>query len=405
MGLVYAAVNRPAQQNSAGPEPSPPWGRALPLLITRLLANLGLRFPYTFGSAIARGLGVDLEAVTRILGLRELGGLASPLAGRWSDRGHLARVATVSGVVAGLSLAAAATGGVWMFGVAVAVGGIATFSLYVAQNSWIGHAIPIQRRARMFGIIETAWAGAFLLGVPVVGWLISAWGWRAAFWGVGPALAIASVWSGRRLSIDIDLPEVDPDQSTSKSVRVPHRHAIAAFVFAQPMAQMLVFAIYGDWFETRLGLSLAGIGVATAAVGIAELVGTLATIGISDRFGPARVGWITLGLAACPMAALGWVGTRPVVGVCVVVAIAVLIECSFVSVLPVLTEIDPQRRAAAIARMTVVITVSRALGAPLAGTIYTDRGISSIGWGGAAMCILGAAALILGTSRRWGRSA
>src|SRR5690349_19573620 len=60
----------------------------VPIIAARLGGNILIRFPYTFGTAISRGLGIDIDTLTAILGVRELGGLAAPAIGHVADRGH-----------------------------------------------------------------------------------------------------------------------------------------------------------------------------------------------------------------------------------------------------------------------------------------------------------------------------
>src|SRR5689334_2527376 len=87
-------------------------------VVTKLLGNLFIRFPYVFITKISEGLGVPIKTLTWVFGARELGGLAAPQAGRWVDRGHARRVIAFGGLVCGAACAAAASP--W-FGVFVVV--------------------------------------------------------------------------------------------------------------------------------------------------------------------------------------------------------------------------------------------------------------------------------------------
>lgn len=390
----------------------------------RFLAQLYLRFPYVFLTSISRGLGVDLETLTLVLGLRELSGVASPAVGAVVDRGHLRRTLLVAGVVAGTACAAAAVGGPWWFAATMVVGGLAKVSIDLAQNAWMGHALPLDRRSRLIGWVEASWAMSFLLGVPVLAWCIDTWGWRAAFWVTGPALALASVLTttGRSAPTEVGLlpgaPDhrdgtdphdgADPHDGTRVEVvhraaprhRVPQAWAVMVFVFTQPMAQMLVFAVNGDWFATGLGLSTTEIGTVAVALGVAELLGTLATVALAVRLGQARCGTWALALTVPALLLLPFVADRTVAGVVTMFVFTATLEFSFVSVLPLITELDPERRGRAMSRAMVVITVARAAGSPIAGWIYVHGGIGSIGVCAAAVSALGAVALALGSRER-----
>jgi len=368
----------------------------------RFLANLYLRFPYVFVTSIARGLGVDLETLTLVLGLRELSGAASPAVGAVVDRGHVRRTLLLAGVVGGAACTAAVFGGIVGFAVAMVVGGLAKFAIDVAQNAWMGHAVPLARRGRVMGWVEASWAASFLVGIPVLAWCIDTWGWRSAFWVTGPAIALASVaaTTGRTAPSESVAahPPLDslPTMGTHHPHRVPARWAVLAFVAAQPMVQMLVFAVNGDWFAEGLGLSNPEIGAVAVALGVAELVGTLLTVAVAPRLGQERSGRWAFALVVPTLAVLPLVDEHATAGIVTMFVMVVALEFAFVAVLPLVTESEPARRGRAMSRAMVVMTVSRAVGSPVAGWIYVRGGIGTIGLVAAAVAAVGTGALALG---------
>jgi predicted MFS family arabinose efflux permease len=154
---------------------------------------------------------------------------------------------------------------------------------------------------------------------------------------------------------------------------------VMVFAALQPFAQMMVFAVVGDWFVTSLGMSITGLGLNTMLLGLAELTGTGLAALFSDRVGKRRtaMGGLMLGL---PLAAiLGFTGGNAVVGVSVLLLMDVGIELAFVAVLPLITELDPDARASAIGLAMAVITLSRATSSIVAGVVYVNFGMEVIG--------------------------
>ncbi|MFN8053143.1 MAG: MFS transporter [Acidimicrobiales bacterium] len=349
--------------------------------LTRLVGNLFVRFPYVFIDQIARGLGVEVRTLTYVFGARELGGLVSPTAGRWVDRGHTGRVLALGGLLAGVSCLIAATSWFPLFVVVMIVGGAAKVSIDLAQNAWIGHEVPLRERGRVIGVIEATWAGAFLAGVPALGWAVDRWGWQAAFVVTGPLLTLAAVGSGAGLRDHVH-PVVDEDAAAAHHVTIDARPdrvttAVWVFCFMQPMAQMLIFAVYATWFRNEVGLDTARISVITALLGVAELVGTVVTVWSTDRFGPIRCGMWGMALTIAPMLGVVAVGPSEVPAAALLIAMAIAIEFAFVSVLPVVSELDVTSRGKAVARVFVLIMVSRALGSAIAGTVYDLGGFDA----------------------------
>lgn len=357
------------------------WPTIAGFAATRLLGNLFVRFPYVFIDQIARGLGVEVRTLTFVFGARELGGLVSPQAGRWVDRGHTGRVVAFGGLLAGLSCLAAATSWFPLFVVVMILGGAAKVSVDLAQNAWVGHEVPLTARGRVIGVIEATWAGAFLAGVPALGWAVDRWGWQAAFVVTGPLLALLAMGSGARLR-DHAHTDDEPDVVAHHDVTIDARPdrvttAVWVFCFMQPMAQMLIFAVYATWFRNELHLSNSKISVITALLGVAELVGTVVTVLTTDRLGPIRCGMWGMALTIAPMLGVVVVGSSAAPAAALLIAMAMAIEFAFVSVLPVVSELDVANRGKAVARVFVLIMVSRALGSAIAGTVYDLGGFDA----------------------------
>lgn len=348
---------------------------------SRLLANAVIRIPYVFLAAFSSGLALPVPAMTAILGLRELGGVASLGIGRWADHGNERRSVVACGFAAGLTtLAAGFFTGPTAFAIVMAGNGVFLFGAGAAQSSWVAHRVAFGRRSRVLGITELTWGGAFLLGAPLCAWLIEVGGWRLPFRVLGVALLIGAAVLWHTLEPDATPDRRDAPTPWRALLRTGRRSwGVVGFNVAQPFSQMLVFAVAGDWFVEHLGMSLSGLGANTVLVGAGEILGTLGTVAFADRIGPARAGILGMALVVPTTAALGLVGGNAALGVALLVVTAVGMEFGFVSAFPLLTEIAPDSRAAAIGGGIALMTISRAVAAATAGWLYATAGIGVSG--------------------------
>lgn len=85
-----------------------------------------------------------------------------------------------------------------------------------------------------------------------------------------------------------------------------NRAAVAALAITclAMMANGFLFVIFGTWMESRYRLLVTRLGVATAVIGIAELLGESGVGGLVDRLGKRRSAAIGLGFTAAGYVAL-----------------------------------------------------------------------------------------------------
>jgi predicted MFS family arabinose efflux permease len=352
-------------------------GALVTLFGARFGGNVLLRFPYVFLSAIASGLGIRVDTATAILGVRELGGLATPVPGHIADRGHERRVIVILTAVAGVTtIAAPFAGSVGMFAALLLIGGFAKFGTDAAQGAWMAHRVDFDRRGRVLGLIEVSWSAAFLVGMPLCAWSIDEWGWKAPFVGTGALLLVFAV--AQWLALPRDRPSLLEDTPREKLRIDRSLRGVMAYSALQPFAQMMVFAVVGDWFVKTLHMSVAGLGLYVAVVGLAELAGSSSSALLSDRVGKRRLALYGLAVATPTIVALGFVGDHVVAAVTVLVVMDAGLEGSFVAVLPLMTELDPNSRAAALGFAMVLMTISRAVASVLAGLVYVHLGFTAV---------------------------
>ena len=237
-------------------------------------------------------------------------GLAQPLAGRWADRFGPRLV--FAGSLGLLAVATAALGlirNLWqaylVFGIGImaSVGGASNVPAAVAIARWIRH-----RRALAVGIVMSGAAAGQLVLVPVIAYLIKAWGWRTAF-----------LWSGLgvlALAVPLIALFLRNDPPGGAEARAARDRSDG-----QPMPLAAILREKNFWWLAGsfwvCGVTTAGlidthlipyaedvhIDTITAAtafgvLGTFNVLGTILSGAVSDRFGHKWVlGWVYAGRA------------------------------------------------------------------------------------------------------------
>jgi predicted MFS family arabinose efflux permease len=372
--------------------------------MARLVINIGHRIAYPFLPAIARGLDVPIQSAGILITLLLATGLLSPLFGPLSDRFGRRRLVTAGMVIvaggAGL-IATARAGALPVAAAGFVLLGLGKVAFDPSWRAYLGDRIPYRQRGRTLAITELSWAGGLLIGAPAAGWLIAGAGWRAPFAAVAGlalvgALALWRVLPGRRS--DEQGGRGEKAMTMGRAVRIvldrPAAVAALAVTALIMMAHELLFVVYGTWMESSFGLSLGGLGLATAAVGAGELLGELGAGGLVDRLGKRRA--IALGLALTTLCYLVWPLTAQSLVPALISLFFLLLffEFTFVATLPLITELVPQARATMVSLNGTVDHLGRSLGALLALPLWAAAGL----WGNglvAGAATLGAMALLL----------
>ncbi|MEI2652730.1 MAG: MFS transporter [Microthrixaceae bacterium] len=128
---------------------------------------------------------------------------------------------------------------------------------------------------------------------------------------------------------------------------------------------------------TELNLSTGRLGAVTTLLGVAELIGTIITVWVTDRFGSVRCGMWGMAIAVPPLLGIMAVGTNVVGAVGLMLVMDVAIELAFVAVLPLVSELDVNNRGKAVSHVFVLIMVARAIGSAVSGRIYETGGFNA----------------------------
>ncbi len=359
------------------------------LTFGRWLSNTALRFPLSYLPAIARGVGISLGAAGVILSLQLLIGIPASWLGGRSDRlGYRnTMLAGLSAVAAGCAVAA--LGGAWWFAAGFVLIGIGKPLYDLAMISWIGAVVPYDRRGRVMGFTEFAWALSLLVGTPVLGLVIDAWSWREAFVVTAVALlfavAVVRLAVPRAERVVASGPSLGPLPATVRPALV----ALGLVSFGH----QVVMVAHGIWLEEKLGLSLEGVGGAVLVLGVGELVGTAIVTAGADRFGKRRSSVAGFVVLAPLLVVLPLTGSNTVAGLGVLAVAIVAFEIGFIALMVLITELAPDRRAVVVGWAGVTITSSRAVASLAGTTLWAVGGITAVALCAALPIAAGAAGL------------
>jgi len=328
---------------------------------------------YPFLAMFARGLGVDLTSMSLALTARSLVGTIGPFT---------ASVADSRGCKFGMSLGL----GMFTFGTALVVFwptflGLAaaiclsTLGKYIfdpALQAYLSDRIKYEQRGQAIAVTEFGWSLAFVLGVPLMGFLIARLGWLAPF----PLLALlgALIFMG----ILLMLPRDEKPRGDGKSlwvnfrlvlINAPALAGLAVGLFAST-ANEVVNLIFGVWLEDSFGLKIAALGAASAIIGLSELCGESLVAAFVDKLGKPRA--VAIGLVGNSLAAM----VLPIVGHSIPGALTGLFffyisfEFTMVSSIPLMTELVPAARATFMSFNVAAFSLGRALGDLIAPRLY-----------------------------------
>ena len=341
--------------------------------IVRVAFNSMHRMVYPFLTIFARGLGVDLTTMSYALTARSIAGTVGPFAASAAD--HRGRK---FGFLLGAGFFVVGAGIVvfWptfpAFVIALIFTTLGKYIFDPSLQAYIGDRVPYERRGRTIAITEFGWSLAFIVGVPLMGFLIARSGWMAPF----PLMTLlgALIFFGLLRMLPREDRVADEGLTLLKNLRTvltsaPALAGLAVGLFASG-ANEVVNLIFGVWLEDAFGLQIAALGAASAVIGFAELGGEGLVAAFVDRLGKPRA--IGLGLTANCLAAVAlyFLGGTQVGALVGLFFFYISFEFTLVSTIPMMTEILPAVRATLMAANVAALSLGRAMGDLLAPRLY-----------------------------------
>jgi predicted MFS family arabinose efflux permease len=351
------------------------------LTLGRLFLNTGVRMVYPFLPELARGLGVTVPVLSRLITLRAFAGFLSPLFGPISERFGRRPVLAAALLLFGLgSFIVLIWPAYWPFGLALALLALAKVIYDPAMQAYLGDIVPYHQRGRALSVTELAWAGSWLVGAPAVGFLIQRQGWQAPFlWlGIGGLLMALVLWQ--------TIPAGQWSAAGATTLRAtltvlrrePVIWAAAGYVLCAMAANETLLIVFGDWMERSFAAQLTTLGLASAVIGSAEVSGEISAGLAVDRFGKRPI-VITTGILNLLMyLVIPFAGASLPATLAALFVLFYFFEITVVGGMPLLTEIVPQARAVVMTTVLAAGSLGRALGSLLGAYLWQSGDFTDV---------------------------
>jgi sugar phosphate permease len=284
------------------------WLVAALVFLNAIFSAAALGVPAVLIAPMARDLGLTVGDLSAPQGLRfALFGLVAPFAGGLVVRYGLVRMMAIAGVLilAGLTMAARMTT-VWEMWLAIGVLlGVAPGLTAMQVNAAVASRWFAERRGLVLGILGGAMAAGTLVFIPAAAWVAETAGWRAAMLipVVGMALTLPLVLLlMRERPGDLGLPAYgeatirpSPPRPTGNFVEVsvdalqraiqrPVFWVLAGTFFVCGATSLGITQTHLVPFCGDIGVSLIAASWLLAVIGVCDLVGTIASGWLSDRY-------------------------------------------------------------------------------------------------------------------------
>lgn len=371
------------------------------LLFARTSLNLQFRIVYPFLPVISRGLGVPLEVAGLLLTVRAFFSALSPLYGLAADRYGRRRlmIAGLLALAVGAAMVAVAPGlGIAL--IAFALLGFSKAAYDPAMQAYIGDAVPYARRGRVLSLTELSWSASWFVGVPLAGFVIAGFSWRApfAFIAVAGMLAIVALFTLCPGCGQTAAPAIG--STLLEGLRkVPWRRALPLFAFTclLVMGNENIFIVYGAWLEQEFGLAVVAVGIASLVISAAELTAEFASVGLVDRLGKRRSVLIGAYLSVGAYLVLLLLGRTLAGGLTGIALMFLTFEFSIVASVPLISQITPEARGTVLALNVSAASIGRLAGSLAGPRLWDGYGLPGVVLASAAFALL--AAVILWSRR------
>jgi predicted MFS family arabinose efflux permease len=360
-------LDTPALETSVEPKARLPMRFQVMLFaLVRMIININTRMIYPFLNTFASGLGVDLVTISLAMTVRSISGAFSlfltPVADRRGRKTGMLLGVAIFIVGAGLVT-------VWSsftaFTIAISLTFLGMFVYLSSTQAYIGDRVRAGRRGTALGLIETGWGVSYIIGMPILGWIIDRYGWRAPF----PITAALGVLAF--ILILAFVPNYKPQQKLINSgvlKSILDVLKIPAARYGLLMSLMLISSnevinlVFGVWLEVSFGLKLAALGAASAVIGISEISGESIGGVVSDKLGRERSIMLGMGLMLVISAALPFVGGTQAGALIGLFFFYLSYEFTFVSTLPFMTELVPEARGTMLGANVACLALGRMIG-------------------------------------------
>jgi predicted MFS family arabinose efflux permease len=249
-----------------------------------------------------------------------------------------------------------------------------------AMQAYFGDRIPYEQRGAALAVTEVAWSLSFIAGIPLMGILISRYGWNAPFpllAGLGFVMLLV-IWRMVPRE-DVHHKPTTDSRGNFRAVltNIPALAGISIALWASASNEVINL-IFGVWLEDSFGLKIVALAGASAVIGFSELSGEGLVALTTDKLGKTRALTIGLVMNAVSALLLPFIGQTQFGALIGLFFYYITFEYLVVSHVPMMTELVPEARATLLSFNLTGHALGRAIGALLATFIYQRFGFFPI---------------------------
>lgn len=358
----------------------------------RLLTDTVGQLFNPFLTIFATGMGIDVVTLGRLLSLRLVTGIFTPIIGALADRHGYRRMLRLALVclIMGLLLLGS-NGGMPVLVAGMVILGLGQAGFVPTLHAYLSARLPYHIRARGLGILEYSWALAGIVGLFIIGQLMGVSGWRAPLFVLAGGLAC--IWLLFSL-----LPPAHADHGHGVAAPVPSsasrwRQLVNFFdlgvrsraAYSAILADALLFyagmhlmVVYGAWLNAQYGLGAAALGSVALLMGCLDLVGSVSVSLFTDRIGKRRS--VILGTAGMLIgyALLPFLNTTLALAVAGIAVTRGCFEFAIVSQISLLSEQVPEQRGKMMSLSSAVVMCGGALANITGPWLYVTAGVGGL---------------------------
>jgi MFS transporter, DHA1 family, inner membrane transport protein len=266
---------------------------------------------------------------------------------------------------------------------------LAVGALYTPQAAGTAALIvPAEKRGGTIAYVFLGWSLAAAAGLPLITFMASRYGWRAAYGGIG-IIGVVSflllLWQLPRglIGSPVDL-KTWVDVGRNRVIVV-----LLAITTLLTSGQFAVFTYMGPLLSKLTGVGPDAVGLIFAIYGVCGFIGIMIASNIVDTWGALRTSMLSIALVLAGVA--GWAlgaGSYPLMA-CAVAAWGLGFASSNSMQQVRLVAAAPPLASASVALNTSFLYVGQAIGSGIGGLLYAHQHLYGVGYAGAAFVALG----------------
>jgi predicted MFS family arabinose efflux permease len=362
---------------------NPRAGRLAPtaLMLGNIVTGCSVLAPAGMLPELATGLDVSIRAAGLLITFGAITlCIGSPLTAWLTSRIERRTLLTTTLAVLALGNLASAFAPDYASLLAIRLVMLAVGALYTPQAAGTAALIvPAERRGSAIAYIFLGWSLAAAVGLPLITFIASRYGWRAAYGEIGALGSISLILLLVRLPAGLKGTPVD-----LKTWREVGRSRTIVLLLAITMLQMsgqfVVFTFMGPLLRKLTGAGPDAIGLAFGIYGVCGFIGVAVATRIVDTWGPYRTSLLSTSLLLAGIA--GWaLGAGTLVLMASAVAIWGLGFASTNSMQQVrLVAAAPRLASATVALNTSVLYIGQAVGSAVGGLLFAREFLHALGF-------------------------